>query len=280
MSSVPVALVASATLLSAQALAQHAGHAEHSAPSVDHGAHVEASSPGGPALPAVTEALRSAAFPDLADMRMTEMMLEDPLNRLVLFDRLEQHDAPGDPLAWDLDAWVGRTLTRVWVRSEGERRDGHTERNELTVAWGKGIARWWDVTAGARHDFAPGDTRDWAAFGIRGLAPYRFDVAATAFVGEAGHTAFRLESSYEILVTNRLILTPTLELDWHGKTDEARAIGAGLGSAELGLRLRYEFRREIAPYVGLTRERRLGRTADRTGAEEDTLLVVGLRLWF
>lgn len=280
MSNARVALAALAMAIAAPAVAQHTEHEGHAAPPADHGAHAHGAERAAPGLPPVTEEMRAAAFPDLADMRMSEMMREDPLNKLVLLDRLEQRDAAGDPLAWDMDAWFGRTLTRVWVRSEGERLRGAAERNELTVAWGKGIARWWDVTAGARRDFAPADPQTWAAFGIRGLAPYRFDVAATAFVGEAGRTAFRFESSYEILVTNRLILTPTLELDWHGRTDTTRAVGAGLGSAELGVRLRYEFRRQIAPYVGLTRERRFGRTADRVGDAEDTLLVAGLRLWF
>jgi copper resistance protein B len=229
----------------------------------------------------VTAADRAAAFPDLGDMHMTAMMLEDPLNKLVLLDRLERQDDEGSPLTWDLDAWFGRTLTRVWVRSEGERRGGATERNELTVAWGKGFARWWDFVAGARRDFAPGEAETWAAVGVRGLAPYRFDIAATAFVGSAGRTAFRFESSYAILVTNRLILTPNVELDWHGNTNAPRGVGAGLGSAELGLRLRYEFRRQIAPYVGLSRERLFGRSAELAGGDgDDTRLTAGIRLWF
>lgn len=290
-----VALASLALALAAPMAAQHADHAapeaSPAAPESDHSEHTQPA-PGntapplhaehlGPRLPPVTDEARAAAFPDVGDMHMSEMMLEDPLNKLVLLDRLEQRDATGDPLAWDLDAWFGRTLTRVWVRSEGERRGGDTERNELTVAWGKGVARWWDLIAGARRDFDPGATQTWAAVGIRGLAPYRFDVAATAFVGEAGRTAFRFESSYEILVTNRLILTPNLELDWHGQTDAARGSGAGLSSAELGLRLRYEFRRQIAPYVGVMRERRFGRTADlASDALDDTRLIAGLRLWF
>ena len=88
------------------------------------------------------------------------------------------------------------------------------------------------------------------------------DVEATAYIGSGGRTALRVKTAHELLVTNRLILEPPLELDWHGQTDPARAQGSGLADAELGLRLRYEVRREIAPYVGLTRERRFGRTAD------------------
>ena len=135
-----------------------------------------------------------------------------------------------------------------------------------------------------RSDFAPGADQNWAAMGVRGLAPYRFDVEATAYLGSGGRAALRLETTFELLVTNRLILEPLLELDWHGQTDAARAVGAGLSDGELGLRLRYEIRREIAPYVGITRVRSFGRTADLARAagrdSDDTRFVAGLRAWF
>lgn len=261
---------------------QHAGHDVAHTPAPDeHGAHAEHAASTGPTLPPITAELRAAAFPDLSAMDVSEMMLEDPRNRLVLLDRLEAHDAPGDPLVWDFDAWFGRTLTRVWIRSEGERRDGDTEHAELELLWGKGFARWWDVVAGARRDFEPSPTETWAAFGVRGLAPYRFDIEATLYVADGGSTAFRFDSEYQILITNRLILEPQLEINWYGRADRLRGVGAGLADAELGLRLRYEIRREVAPYVGLVRERTFGTTADLAAEDrDDTRLVAGIRLWF
>jgi copper resistance protein B len=209
-------------------------------------------------------------------------MLEDPFNRSVLFDELEVHD--GDELDWDASAWLGYAFNRLTIRTEGERSDAATERAELQVLWTHAFARWWDVVAGARAELEPGSTREWAAIGIQGLAPYRFELQATAFVGEHGDTAARIEGDYEVLITNRLILQPQLELNWYGQSDPERLLGSGLSSVEAALRLRYEWRREVAPYVGLVRERLVGRTADFARAAgrdpDDSRLVAGVRLRF
>lgn len=256
--------------------AEHAAHSGHTAVSPD---------AADTARPPLTDADRAAAFPDLGGTHMDHAMLENPLNKLVLLDRFEWQDAAaGDVLRWDLDTWIGRDLNKLWIRTEGERLSGDTEHAELELLWGKSFARWWDFVAGARRDFEPGPEQSWAAVGVRGLAPYRFDIAATAYVGDGGHTTLRLETEYDVLITNRLILQPRLDVDWYGQSDPARGIGAGLASAELGLRLRYELRREVAPYVGLVRERRIGRTATLVqaagGDPEDTRFVAGIRLWF
>jgi copper resistance protein B len=209
-------------------------------------------------------------------------MLEDPFNRSIVFDELELHG--GDDLNWDANAWFGYAFNRFAVRTEGELVDGDTEGAELELLWAHSFARWWDVVAGARADFEPGSSRSWAAVGVQGLAPYRFELEGTAFVGENGDTAARFEGQYELLITNRLILQPQLELNWYGQSDPERRIGAGLSRVEAGLRLRYEFRREVAPYVGLVRERLVGSTADLARADgfdsDDTSLVAGIRLRF
>jgi copper resistance protein B len=281
------------------AFAQHEGHtapaaATEAAPHADHSTHTQApqhsehaghAAPTSDVVPPPTDADRAAAFPTLDASHMLHEMHDDPLNKAVLVDRLERHDiANGNLTTWDVDAWIGRSLSKLWVRTEGERFSGSTERAELELLWGKSFARWWDLVAGARHDFEPGPSRDWAAVGVRGLAPYRFDVAATAYFGDGGRTALRAETSYEILVTNKWILQPLLELNWYGQSDRNRDIGAGLADAELGLRLRYEIRREVAPYVGLIRETKLGATADfarARGADvDDARLVAGVRLSF
>jgi copper resistance protein B len=211
--------------------------------------------------------------------------LEDPFNHSVLFDRLEAQDADGsDVQAWDVTAWLGRAYDKLTIRSEGERTSDTTERAELQLLWAHSVARWWDVVAGARADFQPSPTQSWAAFGIQGLAPYRFELEATAYVGEHGDSTARLEAEYELLITHRLILQPRVELNWYGQEDPDRGIGTGLANAETGLRLRYEFRREVAPYVGLVRERKFGGTEDfaRAAGEDadDTRWVAGIRLRF
>ena len=157
-------------------------------------------------------------------------------------------------------------------------------RADLQLLYGHAFAPWWELVVGVRRDFGPGPSRDWAAFGIQGLAPYRLDVEATAYLGESGRTALRLEAEYELLLTNRLVLQPLVQLDLYGKEDPATGTGSGLSEMEAGLRLRYEIRREFAPYVGVAWQRRFGDTADlaRAAGEEveDTRLVAGLRVWF
>lgn len=150
--------------------------------------------------------------------------------------------------------------------------------------WGHAISPWWDVVSGVRQDFKPGAPQTWAAFGLQGMALYNFEAEATAFIGEAGQSAIRFEGDYDILLTNRLILQPTAELNVYGKNDPQRGIGSGLSNTEAGLRLRYEIRREFAPYIGVTWNRTYGNTADyaREDGEDrsEARLVIGVRMWF
>jgi copper resistance protein B len=226
---------------------------------------------------------RAQAFRDFG--ASAHAMHEDPFTTFVLFDRLEAQRADGaDAADWDLKAWAGHSLRRLWIRSEGERREGRTEDGDVELLYGRALSPWWDYVAGVREDFRPEPDTTWAAFGVHGLAPYRFAIDATADLGEGGRTAARVETEYELLMTNRLILQPRLELNWYGDDMPRRGIRAGLADAEIGLRLRYEIRRQIAPYVGITRASKLGRTADlaRAAGEDprETRIVAGVRLWF
>lgn len=253
------------------------------------GADPAATSDGGPAsieprtpLPPITDADRAAAFP--ADVH-GHRLHGDSLYSYFLFDRLEAFDAdPGGGQAWEAKGWFGGDLDRLWLRSEGERVRGRTQSADLELLYGRSFTPWWDLLVGLRQDFRPGDPQTYAAIGVQGLAPQKFEVAATAYLGERGRTAVRIEAEYELLLTNRLILQPRAELNFHGGNDPARGIGSGLGTAEAGLRLRYEFTRRFAPYVGVVRERAFGGTADyrRRESEEidETRFVVGLRTWF
>lgn len=255
-------------------------------PSVDHHGH-DQGAPRSPAhtLPPPTAEERAAAFPDLHGMDMRDHMDDDPLIGMLQFDHLEwQDDGDTAGLGWNLLGWLGRVDNRLWLRSEGERRDGHTEHGDVELLWGHATGPWWDALVGVRHDFGAGRPRDWAAFGVQGLAPYKFEVAATAYVGESGRLAARAEAEYELLLTNRLILQPKLEANLYSRDDPENGIGRGLSDAEFGLRLRYEFRREFAPYIGYVWSRRFGKTADIAdaagGGRSERQWVAGVRFWF
>jgi copper resistance protein B len=231
-------------------------------------------------IPALTDADRAAAVPPPDD----HPVHDNTLQSYVLIDRLEAWSAdPGTSLAWEGQAWIGTDLNRLWLRSEGEQVDGRLQSADLEVLHGHSFSPWWDVVAGVRHDFKPGAAQDFAAIGVMGLAPYKFELAATAYLGQGGQTAARLEAEYETLLSNRLILQERVEANLYGKDDPRRGIGSGLSTLEAGLRLRYEFTRRFAPYIGIVHERAFGGTADLRRAEhesaEDTRILAGLRLW-
>ncbi|MCH4899548.1 copper resistance protein B [Pseudomonas sp. B707] len=232
-------------------------------------------------IPALTDADRAAVFTSHAGHQVHD----SAINTYFLADKLEWQDADdASTLAWDLSGWIGGDIDRLWLRSEGERSNGKTEDAEIQALWGHAISPWWDVVSGVRQDFKPGAPQTWAAFGLQGMALYNFEAEATAFLGENGQSAVRLEGDYDILLTNRLILQPTAELNVYGKNDPQRGIGSGLANTEAGLRLRYEIRREFAPYIGVTWNRTYGNTADYAREEgedrSEARLVLGVRLWF
>src|SRR3990170_529802 len=121
--------------------------------------------------------------------------------------------------------------------------------------YGRGISRWWDVVAGLRQEVRPVPGRTWVAVGLQGLAPHWFDIEVTAYLGEGGRSQLRFEAEYDLLLTNRLKIQPLVEIDVYGKADHGRSVGSGLSRGEFGVRIRYEVRREFAPYVGLTWDR-------------------------
>lgn len=251
---------------------------------MDHAAmgHTQSPAPDQPIepIPVLTDADRAAAVPPAHGH-----LHGNSIHSYVAFNRLEGFDTDeGTGMGWEGTAWVGGDLNKLWLRTEGERVDGHTESADLEVLYGRAIAPWWDLVAGVRHDFKPGASQDFLAVGVQGLAPYKFEVAATAYLGQSGQTAATVEVEYETLLTNRLILQPVVEAEFHGKNDALRGIGSGLSTVEAGLRLRYEITRKFAPYIGVVHERAFGRTADfRREAGEgasETRFVAGVRLWF
>jgi copper resistance protein B len=269
------------------AAVQHAGHGQD-APATpakpaehDHGDSKEPSRPLPPYIPPITDADRKAAFPDVDG----HSVHDEAINYFVLFDQLEWQVADeGSGLNLDTKGWIGRDIDRLWFRAEGDAEDGTVGEAEAQIFYGRQFSRWWDLVAGVRQDFDPGPARTWAAVGVQGLAPYWFEVEATLYVGASGRTHLRGEVEYELLLTNRLILQPLVEVDLYGKSDPERGLGAGLSTTDAGLRLRYEFRRELAPYVGVTWQRKYGGTRDLARrAGESTggaRFVTGLRLWF
>jgi copper resistance protein B len=226
----------------------------------------------------------------MADMPyrdMAAMMQMDDTARtaMVLLDQLEwRHSSDGSAGVWEAEGWYGGDFNKIWLKTEGERVSRSTQDARADLLWDRVFARWWSVQAGIRQDFGEGPSRTWAALGVQGLAPYWFDTEATFYVGDEGRTALRLKVEYEWLFTQRLILQPEGEANLYSKSDPGRQVGSGLSDLEIGLRLRYELRRQFAPYVGIVWSRHFGESADLVraagGEATDVQTVLGLRAWF
>ena len=204
---------------------------------------------------------------------------------LLLVDQLEAfHGRDANGQSWEIQGWYGGDSDKLWLRSEGERSRGKLEDGNVEAFWNRNVATFWSTQLGVRHDFGEGPARNWAAFGVQGLAPYWFELEATGYVGTGGRTAARLRAEYELLFTQRLILQPEAEINLYGRNDPQRRIGRGISDVQFGLRLRYEIRRQFAPYVGVNWVRRVGTSTDYARQDHqpvlDRQILAGVRIWF
>ena len=202
----------------------------------------------------------------------------------LLGDRLEYNEQANAGV-FDLQAWYGTTFDRLVVKTEGDFSEGSLEENQTDILWGHAVSAYWDTQAGVRLDYnKEGENRQWLAFGLQGLAPYWFELDMTAYVGERGNTAFTLEAEYELLLTQKLIIQPRAEITLYGKNDKQNELGSGLSSSAIGFRVRYEFTRQFAPYIGVEWSNKFGNTADYATSSgqssNNTAFVAGIKFWF
>jgi len=202
-------------------------------------------------------------------------------------DRLEYQSGEGQDLGvWDVQAWAGTDYHRLYLESEGAWLLDAEELEEasLELLYGVNIGIFWDLRLGLRHDIEPAPSRTFASVGVQGLAPLWFEVDAAAFVSEDGDLSAQVEAEYDLFLSQRLVVQPRLEIGLALQEVEANGVGQGLNTIELGVRLRYEIHRKLAPYVGIAWSRKVGETADLAEAEgeevEVTSFVAGVTFWF
>lgn len=207
------------------------------------------------------------------------------LNRII-FDQLEgRTSGPDTAFRWDGQGWVGTDRNKLWLKSEGTVSRGRVGDGDTEALYDRPIPRlrYFDWQGGVRVDLDSGPRRTWGAVGIEGLAPYYFDFEPTLYFRDGGHMAARVAGSYNMLITQRLILQPQLEMNFYNKDDPARGLGSGLSDLDSGLRLRYELSRKLAPYIGFTYSGTFGNTAEYARQSGRPVhaprLVFGVRIW-
>jgi copper resistance protein B len=189
-----------------------------------------------------------------------------------------------DGYEWDSEAWYGGDINRLWLKTEGEGASGVIERAEVQALYSHALDPYFNLQGGLRYDFRPNPSRVYASIGIEGLAPSFFELEGALFLSNKGELMARAEGYYDQRITQRLILQPRAELNFAAQSSRSIGVGAGLSDAEFGVRLRYDIRREFAPYVGVQYQRAFGKTrrylrdaGESAGGWE---FVLGLRTWF
>jgi len=259
-------------------------------PGTNHDVKPEANHDSMPTMADSATTTTNTRSPDYSDgigqssMPGMDMSDSQPLGMLKI-DQLELTDgryATGQ--AWDVEGWYGNDSDKLWLRSEGDADHGRIEEGQVEALWSHAVAAFWNTQLGVRQDVGEGPHRQWAAFGIQGLAPYWFELEATGYLAPSGRTAARFRAEYELLFTQRLILQPEFELNLYGSDDPASHVGSGLSDTQLGLRLRYEVSRQFAPYIGIVWIHRYGATADYARLDGqpslDLQFVAGVHIWF
>ncbi|HVA79744.1 MAG TPA: copper resistance protein B [Candidatus Binataceae bacterium] len=205
----------------------------------------------------------------------------------VWFDQLEgRSNGPDNEFRWEGEGWVGTDMNKLWFKSEGFAENGRATDGDTEALYDRPIPflRYFDAQAGVRYDLDSNPGRTWGAIGIEGLAPYFFEFAPTFYFSDGGRIAGRVEGSYDLMLTQRLIAQPQFEINMYSTKDPSRGIGSGFSDLDTGLRIRYELSRKFAPYIGFAYTGAFGQTATYTreagGAAHDPRLIFGTRVWY
>jgi copper resistance protein B len=238
------------------------------------------------AAPAAAQSPATNSEPDLGvQPGAMQPVMDQAIFAHAIFNQFEGRWNGSNPeFRWDGQGWVGTDYDKLWIKSEGTVSNGALDDGQQQFLYSRAVTTYFDLQGGLRSDIDSRPTRNWAAFGIQGLAPYFFDLELTGFVSGEGHLTAKLQGSYDLLITQRLILQPQIELNVYSKADPARLTGSGFSDIDTDLRLRYEFTRQFAPYIGVVYEGKFGQTANfaRQAGEStgDVRFVFGIRAWF
>jgi len=222
--------------------------------------------------------------------------VNDQEHRLfTLVDVLEYRPGTGgsqghDDYRWDVEGWYGGDYNRLWFKSEGQKDTAFKADYDVDfqLLYGRFIQKHYDFQIGPRVETQTfrgrNVTRGLGVIGIEGLVPYNYEFESALFIDQTGAVSARLSLTKDMLLTQRLILQTRFETNGAVQRVERFTTGSGLNNLEFGVRLRYEIRREFAPYVGISLDNSFGETAtlvrQEGGNPSQIRFVVGVRAWF
>ncbi len=206
-------------------------------------------------------------------------MEDDPLRSIVTIDKLDRAYNDEGTIGWDINGWIGYDIDKIYLYSEGEKTQGGSAESENQLVYSKAITPFWDIQYGVGYDKTETNSQTWGVIALQGLSPYFFETRGALLIGDKGQVGLRFETEYEALLTQRLIATPSISANVYSKDNVNMGLGKGLSNITAGMRLRYEIRREFAPYIGVEWSKNFGNTADISPLDE-SYAIAGIRVWF
>jgi copper resistance protein B len=223
-----------------------------------------------PALGAQQHSGQAPQFPDEAVLTYAEA-------------EIDYTGQDGGQIRWDAETWIGGDYRKLWLRMDGETHDGDVRHAQIQALYGRYLSEFWDWRAGVRHDLEP-RALTYAVLGVKGLAPYRLETDASLYLSEKGDVSIELATEHVVLITQRFMIQPYLDLEVFAQDVPEQGRGAGISEASAGVQLRYEITRQIGPYLDVGYNRLVGETARMARAAdedvEEVAVRAGLRVWF
>lgn len=209
---------------------------------------------------------------------------------MTLVDRLEYAPRGADSeIRWEVERWQGGDYHRWWFKSEGERSiEGNNFDADFQLLRSKLIHPFTDFQYGLRlqtrrHDGSSA-TRPQAVAGFHALMPYNYELETAFYLDPHGQVSASLKATKDLYITQKLVLQPRVESAFALQDSKRFGEGRGFNQLDLGLRLRYEIRREFAPYIGVDYTRLFGKTATYALRDGESArqwrFVTGVQMWF
>ncbi|ENX34380.1 hypothetical protein F889_01658 [Acinetobacter colistiniresistens] len=153
-----------------------------------------------------------------------------------------------------LKTWVGTDENKLFILADYAKAESEKSEQSLAALYSRNIADFWDVQAGVNYRYNPDREVDKEQFegvvGLHGMAQYFFETDAHLYVGQDQQWRFVLETERDLLLTQKLILQPYLEMEWVLRDESKYAAKTGLADAEVGIKTRYEtVKNRVMPFI-------------------------------
>lgn len=153
----------------------------------------------------------------------------------------------------ELKTWVGSDKNKIFIQAHVEKAESEKTQTETKLLYSRNVADFWDVQTGVRYQYQPEQKHaqnQWdMVLGLHGLAPYFFETEAYIYAGQNQRWQLSLETTRDVLFTQKLIAQPYLNADVIFNDESSYASKSGLSKLQIGLQTRYEISKKIMPFI-------------------------------